>query len=97
MQGKRRDTDAKNKLLDSGGEGNGGMIWENSTETYILPFVKHMTSLMHEAGHPGQSPGTTWKDRLGREVDGEFSMGGHMYTYDWFMLMSGKNHHNIVK
>ena len=21
---------------------------------------------------------------------------GHMYTYDWFMLMYGRNHHNIV-
>ena len=23
--------------------------------------------------------------------------GGHMYTHSWFMLMYGKNHHNIVK
>ena len=23
-------------------------------------------------------------------------MGGHMYTCGWFMLMYGKNHHNIV-
>ena len=32
----------------------GGMIWENSTETYILLHVKQMTSasLMHESGHP---------------------------------------------
>ena len=21
---------------------------------------------------------------------------GHMYTYGWFMLMYGRNHHNIV-
>ena len=36
------------------GEGEGGMIWENSTETCILPYVKQLTSasLMHEAGHP---------------------------------------------
>ena len=47
-------TDIKNKLLDSVGEGKGGMISENSTETCILPYVKQMTiaSSMHEAGHP---------------------------------------------
>ena len=36
----KRDTDIKNRLLDSVGEGEGGMIWENSIETWILPSVK---------------------------------------------------------
>ena len=36
----KRDTDVKNRLLDSVGEGEGGMISENSTETCILPYVK---------------------------------------------------------
>ena len=36
----KRDTDINNRLLDSMGEGEGGMIWENSTETCILPYVK---------------------------------------------------------
>ena len=40
MQGNKRDTDIKNRLLDSVGEGEGGIIWENSIETYILPYVK---------------------------------------------------------
>ena len=40
MQDSKRDTDVKNRLLDSVGEGEGGMIWENSTETCILPYVK---------------------------------------------------------
>ena len=35
-----RDTDVKNRLLDYVGEGEGGMIWENSTGIYILPYVK---------------------------------------------------------
>ena len=35
-----RETDVKNRLLDSVGEGEGGMIWENSTETCILSYVK---------------------------------------------------------
>ena len=31
------DTDVKNRLLDSVGKEVGGMIWENSIETYTLP------------------------------------------------------------
>ena len=52
MQDSKRDTDIKNILLDSMGEGKGGMIWENSTETCILPYVKQIAS-----------PGDAW-DRV---------------------------------
>ena len=40
MQDRKIDTDIKNRLLDPVGEGEGGMIWENIIETYILPYVK---------------------------------------------------------
>ena len=40
MWDSKRDTDVKNRLLDSVGEGKGGMIWENSIETCILSYVK---------------------------------------------------------
>ena len=33
MRDSRRDTDVKNRLLDSLGRGEGGMIWEDSIET----------------------------------------------------------------
>ena len=36
----KRDTDVKNSLLDSVGEGEGGMIGENSIETCISSYVK---------------------------------------------------------
>ena len=53
MQDSKRDTDVKNRLLDSVAEGEGGMIWQNNIETCILPYVKQIThpSLMHEIGH----------------------------------------------
>ena len=35
-----KETHVKNRLLDYVGEGEGGMIWENSIETCILPYVK---------------------------------------------------------
>ena len=36
MQNGKRDTDVQNRLLDSVGEGEGGMFWEISIETYII-------------------------------------------------------------
>ena len=36
LQGSKGDTD----ILDTVGEGAGGMNWESSTETYTLPYVK---------------------------------------------------------
>ena len=50
MQNRKRDTDVQNRLLDSVGEGKGGMFRENSIETCILSRVKQITSpgWMHE-------------------------------------------------
>ena len=89
MQDSKRDTDVKNSLLHSVGEGKGGMIWENSMETCILSYVKQTASpgLMHKTGCSGL---VHWNDPEG--WDGE-----HMYTHGWFMSMYGKNHYNIVK
>ena len=40
MWDSKKDTDVKNRLLDSVGEGEGGMIWENGIEICILSYVK---------------------------------------------------------
>ena len=50
MRDSKRDTDVKNRLLDSVGEGKGGMIWEDGTETCKLSCVKQIASpgLMHD-------------------------------------------------
>ena len=77
MRDSKRDTDIKNRLLDSVGEGEGGMICENSTETCILPYVKQITSpgSMHETGSSGLCTGMTLRDGMGREVGVGFRMG----------------------
>ena len=41
MQNRKGDTDVQNRLLDSVGEGKGGMFQENSIKTCILSRVKH--------------------------------------------------------
>ena len=91
MQDSKRDTDVKNRLLDSVGEGEGGMIWENSIETCILPYVKQMSSesSVHKAGH---SKLVLWDNPEGwdGEGGGRGIQDGDTCTHGWFMSMYGK-------
>ena len=73
----KRDTDVKNRLLDSVGEGDGGMIWENNIETCMLPYVKQMTMQIQcmKQGTQSWCSGTTqryqvWRDEGQRIQDG---------------------------
>ena len=45
MQDSKRDTDVQNTIIDSVGEGEGGMIWENGTETCLVSCKKRIASL----------------------------------------------------
>ena len=40
MQNRKRDTNVQNKLLDSVGEGEGGMFRENSTFFFSMFYLK---------------------------------------------------------
>ena len=82
MQDSKRDTDVKNRLLDSVGEGKGGMIWKNGIETCKL-CVKQITSpgSMHDTGCSGL---VHWDDPEGWYGEGGgkgFKDGKHMYTH----------------
>ena len=44
MQDSKRDTDVKNRLLDSVGEEEGWMIGENGIETCIISYKKLIAS-----------------------------------------------------
>ena len=99
MQDSKRDTEVKNRLLDLMGEGEGGMIWENSIETCILSYVKQIPSpgSMHETGRSGP---VHWDDPEGWDGKGGgrgVQDGERMYTHGWFMSMYGKNHYSVVK
>ena len=74
---KKKDTDLENSLLDSVGEGEGGMFQENSIETCILSIVKQITSpgWMHETSAQTWCTGKTQRDRVEREVGGGIGMG----------------------
>ena len=77
MQNSKRDTDVQNRLLDSVGEGEGGMFQENSIETCILSLVKQITNpgWMHETSARAWCTGKTQRDRVEREVGGGIGMG----------------------
>ena len=82
----------KNSLLDSVGEGKGGMIWENDIGTCILSYVKRIASpgSMHDTGCSGL---VHWDDPEGWYGEGGargVQDGEHMYTCGRFMSMYGK-------
>ena len=90
MRDSKGDTDVKDSLLDSVGEGEGGMIWENSIETCILSYVKQpVQDRCMRQGAQGWCTGMTLRGGMGRE-DGGVQDGEHMYTHGWFMSMYGK-------
>ena len=80
MQNRKRDTDVQNRLLDSVGEGEGGMFRENSIETSILSRVKQTTSpgWMHETGAQGWCTGKTQRTGMEREAGEGTGMGLHV-------------------
>ena len=87
MQDSKRDTDVWNSLLDSVGEGEGGMIWENVTETCKLSHVKQIASpgLMHDTGCSGL---VHWDDPEGWHGEGGgrwVQDGEHVDTHGRFM------------
>ena len=62
------------------GEGEGGMILENSIKTCMLSNVKQSASpgWMHKTSAQSWCTGMTRRDRMGREVGGGVQDGEHM-------------------
>ena len=78
--------------MDSVGEGEGGMTWENGIETCIISYVKRIASSgsMHETGCSGL---VHWDDPegwYGEGIERGIQDGEDMYTCGIFMLMYGK-------
>ena len=78
--------------MDSVGEGEGAMIWENGIETFIISYTKKIASpgSMQDTGCLGLVP---WDDPEGWYGEGGgrgMQDGKHVYTHGGFMLMYGK-------
>ena len=99
MRDSKRDTDVQNSLLDSVGEGDGGMIWENGIETCIISYMKRVASpgSKHDTGCLGlvhwDDPDGWYRERGGREGSG---WGTRVYLW-WIHFNIWQNQYNIVK
>ena len=77
------------------GEGEGGLIWENGTETCILSYVKQITSpgSMHDTGCSGL---VHWDDPEGWYGEGGSGWGTHVQPWRIHVVV-WQNQYNIVK
>ena len=80
------------RLLDSEGEGEGGMIWENGTETCILSCKNRITSLclMQDTACLGLGHGVDPEGCCGEGSGWGVHVWDLMYTRGGFMSMYGK-------
>ena len=74
------------------GEGEGGMMWENGTETCILSGKKRITSLcsIQDTGCLGLVHGDDPERCYGKGGGRGVHVWGRMYTHGGFMSMYGK-------
>ena len=85
------------QFLDSVGEGEGGMIWENGIETCIISYKKRITSpgSMQDTGCLGlvhwDDPERWYGEGGGRKV----GWGTHVHPW-WVHVDVWQNQYNIV-
>ena len=98
MRDSKRDTDVQNGLLDSEGEGEGGMIWENGNETCLLSCKKRSASLcsIQNTGCLGLVQRMIQREDMGWEVGGGFRMGACIHPW-WIHVNVWQNLYSIVK
>ena len=99
MRDSKKDTGVLNSLLDSVGEGEGRMRWENVIETCKLSYVKQITSpgSMHDAGCSGL---VRWDDPEGwdGEGGGRGGSGWGAHVHPWLIHVNvWQNQCNVVK
>ena len=86
--------------MDSVGEGEGGMIWENGIETCILSYVKRIASpgSMHETGRSGLVHRDDPKGWYGGGDGGGGGSGWGIHVHPWRIHVNvWQNQYNIVK
>ena len=87
MQNRIGDTDVQNRLLDSVGEGEGGMFRENSIKAGILSRVKQITSTgwVHDTSAWAWCTGKSQRDRVEREVGVPGGSGWGIHVNPWLI------------
>ena len=81
--------------MDSVGEGEGGMLWENGIETCIISYMKQIASpgSMQDTGCLGL---VHWDDPEGWYGEGSAVWGTQVHPW-WIHVDVWQNQYNIVK
>ena len=98
FQGSSGEPGIENRLLDTVGEGEGGTNGESSVDTYTSLHVEWTASgnVLCDSGSSARCCDNL--EGWGRVGGGkEAQEEGHTCAYGWFMVMSGRNQHNVVK
>ena len=92
MQDNKKDTDVYNRLLDSEGEREGGMFWENGIVTCIVSCKNRIASLCLTqcTACLGLVHGDDPEGCCGDGGERGVHVWERMYTRDGFMSMYGK-------
>ena len=95
--GQDGDTDTESRFTDTGGGRGWGRLREQHWNMYST-----VCKTDSRCGFAGDVRGSDsgLGDKLegwGGRWEGGVRGRGHMYTYEWFMLMFGRNQHSIVK
>ena len=98
LAGQQRRLRLKEQTFGHSGEGQGGMIWGSSNETYAIPYAKSKASgnLLYDTG----SSDLVLCDKLEQqngEGGGRGVKEGRADICGCVMLMYGRDQHNIVK
>ena len=98
MQDSKKDSDVYSGLLDSEGEGEGGMIWENGMETCILSRKNPIASLcpMQDTAYLGLVHGDDPEMLWGGRWEGGSCLGSHVHPW-WTHVNVWQNQYSIVK
>ena len=98
MQDSKKDSDVYSRLLDSEGEGEGGMIWEALKHVYYHVRIESPVYVQCRIQHAwGWCTGMTQRDVAGREVGGGGScLGSHVHPW-WIHVNVWQNQYSIVK
>ena len=84
MQDSKRDTDMKNRLLDSVGEDECGMIWENDIETCVVTVCKIDDHSKFDGWNRALKAGALGQPRgmgQGGRWEGDSGWGTHVYPW----------------
>ena len=86
LWGKNRGIDIEKSFVGTVGEGEGGMNWESSMETYTLPCVTQPVGVCCETQAAQPSALCQPRGGVGAWWEGGSGGRGHMHTCGWFML-----------